>query len=557
MSLESTETDSLALEEQQGVSSLEVEQAMAAASYSFYSSEGHLQQYNSSVSDPTQEDEGKSEFFNFAHRQPQRSNFGPQQLSQPQCISQRESHPTWQKAQSNSSKTNDPSMSTGVSKSSSKVPAIASIVDHTYRDFSGIKPSKEELREYARNRKKVVIGRSKGSKKPSANVQGRKANKNGTDLTGCMGTNFPSRLHGLLTQHSDIIRWLPHGRSWIVRDKERFLERVAPLYFQMSKYESFSRQVNGWGFKRITQGPDANAYYHELFLKGMPHLVKWMKRSSASSCGQIKRLRASPNDEPNFYEISAKYPIPDHYNMNGGKPVSMSLPLSRTRMEMPAVACYEPIKQMHPPRLNQMRRQGGYFQNDPQDYRSATDNRRHDVQMYPSKNKSLDHPNMLIGNSLREGPEKSYLPSSKRMRINSPNGAVVVDTVSNFFQNCIMLDECQHSNDQQDQGRHVSTLYQDMGIPHPHSYCKPDRNIETNISQPVKRKEEILPPTADHWHMFFDVISSDHEDDHIVQVSKGSRTDNDENENNDDDSFYRMITESVDFEDFSPSMVEF
>jgi hypothetical protein len=23
-------------------------------------------------------------------------------------------------------------------------------------------------------------------------------------------------------------------------------------------------QVNGWGFKRMTQGPDHNSYYHEV-----------------------------------------------------------------------------------------------------------------------------------------------------------------------------------------------------------------------------------------------------------------------------------------------------
>ena len=26
--------------------------------------------------------------------------------------------------------------------------------------------------------------------------------------------------------------------------------------------------ANGWGFRRLTQGYDRNAYYHEYFLKG-------------------------------------------------------------------------------------------------------------------------------------------------------------------------------------------------------------------------------------------------------------------------------------------------
>jgi HSF-type DNA-binding. len=93
---------------------------------------------------------------------------------------------------------------------------------------------------------------------------------------------------------------------------------------QISKFESFTRQVNGWGFKRITQGPDINSYYHELFLRGMPHLIQWMKRVSSTAGGAGKRrLRADPSEEPNFYDISEKYPIPDYYNRNGGRPLSL------------------------------------------------------------------------------------------------------------------------------------------------------------------------------------------------------------------------------------------
>ncbi len=59
----------------------------------------------------------------------------------------------------------------------------------------------------------------------------------------------------------------------------------------------------------------------------MPHLVKWMKRSSAASLGGRSkggRPLSRPCDEPNFYEISAKYPIPDHYNTGGqGRPILM------------------------------------------------------------------------------------------------------------------------------------------------------------------------------------------------------------------------------------------
>lgn len=77
---------------------------------------------------------------------------------------------------------------------------------------------------------------------------------------------FPVKLHRILSnpEYSDMISWLPHGRSWRVLKPKAFEEKVIPLYFRHAKYASFMRQVNGWGFKRMTQGPDHNSYYHEV-----------------------------------------------------------------------------------------------------------------------------------------------------------------------------------------------------------------------------------------------------------------------------------------------------
>jgi hypothetical protein len=58
-----------------------------------------------------------------------------------------------------------------------------------------------------------------------------------------------------------------------------FVDVVMPRYFEkQSKLTSFTRQVNGWGFKRVTQGIDRNAYYNEYFLRDNPDLMDRMKR---------------------------------------------------------------------------------------------------------------------------------------------------------------------------------------------------------------------------------------------------------------------------------------
>ena len=79
-------------------------------------------------------------------------------------------------------------------------------------------------------------------------------------------SKFPAKLHLILarTDVSDIITWCSHGRAWKVLNPKAFVEEIIPMYFRHCKYNSFTRQVNGWGFRRITQGPDQNAYYHEV-----------------------------------------------------------------------------------------------------------------------------------------------------------------------------------------------------------------------------------------------------------------------------------------------------
>ena len=79
------------------------------------------------------------------------------------------------------------------------------------------------------------------------------------------------------------------------------MKDVVPNYFVQSKYESFTRQLNGWGFKRLHQsGNDFNCYYHECFLRRLSHLVPLMNRVP----GNLGKLLPHVEGEPNFYEVS-------------------------------------------------------------------------------------------------------------------------------------------------------------------------------------------------------------------------------------------------------------
>ena len=107
---------------------------------------------------------------------------------------------------------------------------------------------------------------------------------------------------------TEIITWLPHGRAFIVKDAQQLKEIVLPRFFKQSKFMSFTRQLNLWGYKRITKHRDAGAYYHELFLRGRPNLTMFMRRQKIKGIG-IK-LTPNPETEPNFYKISESRPLP-------------------------------------------------------------------------------------------------------------------------------------------------------------------------------------------------------------------------------------------------------
>mmetsp|Transcript_9618 Transcript_9618/g.10616 ORF Transcript_9618/g.10616 Transcript_9618/m.10616 type:complete len:222 (-) Transcript_9618:178-843(-) len=85
---------------------------------------------------------------------------------------------------------------------------------------------------------------------------------------------FPSRLMAILStdEYSHIAGWLPHGKGFIIFQKKQFEAEVLPRYFKQSKFTSFTRKLNRWGFYRVSRGNEMGAYYHKLFTRDNPRL---------------------------------------------------------------------------------------------------------------------------------------------------------------------------------------------------------------------------------------------------------------------------------------------
>jgi hypothetical protein len=100
---------------------------------------------------------------------------------------------------------------------------------------------------------------------------------------------FPWRLHSMLDDaqndgFQEIVSWVQDGAAFKVHDSDEFVKQVMPNYFDQTKYESFRRQLNMYGFTRANRGEKRGLYFHELFLE-----------SDRRLCRNITRLQASSN----------------------------------------------------------------------------------------------------------------------------------------------------------------------------------------------------------------------------------------------------------------------
>ena len=81
---------------------------------------------------------------------------------------------------------------------------------------------------------------------------------------------------------------------------------------------------------------DFFSYYHELFLRGKPHLQKYMRRLPKTH----KKLPMKKQDEPDFYRLDQSNPLParDCFDPSGrsrvGKECIKAIPCRQWKMPL-------------------------------------------------------------------------------------------------------------------------------------------------------------------------------------------------------------------------------
>jgi hypothetical protein len=119
---------------------------------------------------------------------------------------------------------------------------------------------------------------------------------------------FPSRLHEMLEDtlfdgQEHIISWQVHGRCFKIHDFDVFARELLPKFFRQTKFSSFKRQMNLYGFRKVLSGTDCGAYYHELFLRGRPDLAMILRRVGGKSTDGTAWRPFQGEEDPDFYAL--------------------------------------------------------------------------------------------------------------------------------------------------------------------------------------------------------------------------------------------------------------
>lgn len=108
-----------------------------------------------------------------------------------------------------------------------------------------------------------------------------------------------------------IASFLPHGRAFMIHDVQRFCDEVLPRFFNNKNYQTFVRQLHLYGFRRAVSKKEKGSYYHALFLRSRPSLVRYMRRVGLSK-GKSDRRKTRGKDrgeDPDFWSMKPAYDL--------------------------------------------------------------------------------------------------------------------------------------------------------------------------------------------------------------------------------------------------------
>lgn len=132
---------------------------------------------------------------------------------------------------------------------------------------------------------------------------------------------FPWKLYKVLEEapangFDHIVSWVQNGSAFKVHNAQGFLAEVIYQYFDQSKYESFRRQLNLYGFTRVVRGQHRGVYSHPFFRRGHQDWCRFITRQQTSQLqgGNVSDEKGRNSNKGNNH---------GNHNEQGSSPVPM------------------------------------------------------------------------------------------------------------------------------------------------------------------------------------------------------------------------------------------
>jgi len=110
--------------------------------------------------------------------------------------------------------------------------------------------------------------------------------------------NFIGKLIEMLNnpEISDLISWHEDKASVIIKNINEFSGRALPMYFKHNKFNSFTRQLNTYGFSYKKIDDQTFKFQNENFVENKPELLKYISKKKNKNDEDIQSLQIELND---------------------------------------------------------------------------------------------------------------------------------------------------------------------------------------------------------------------------------------------------------------------